>query len=129
MATCYLWATLMSPQVADVLITGLVKRGWQVGPLSADKQICFSNPASTLAVIQIEGVGRERDMEPLFVLMSATKEVLKDYNYFSLLVYQCGKSFAWNGGNIKLPAKPDMCRTALDLVAGDGPLDDENGSK
>jgi hypothetical protein len=133
MATCYLWITLVSPQPVDDLIAGLVNKGWTVGPLASDGKIGLSGTVSEFVALKVDGVEpispkkgakESKGSTPQHVLLDATKAILKNALFFSIIAFALGDSFTWAGSNIPAPKKPDTRKTALDRVAGDDTLDD-----
>lgn len=124
MATCHLWVTLLTPAVADVLIVGLVRFGWTVGPLADDGEVCDHGTHSTLVALEVVGVeDDDEENGPEHVLVKAVKEVLGTYRYFSIVARDTDGTAEWYGCN---PVEPAVVtpRTALDRVVGDDLEDD-----
>lgn len=132
MSTCLLWVTLLTPEVMDVLVAGLVRRGWKVGPTADDAELCEFGVHSTLVALSVEGVEAEAALDEdgeestrEHVLLEAAREVLGTYLYFSIVAHDMDGSFEWVGCNpLKTAVAVATPRTALDRVAGDDLEDD-----
>ena len=129
MATCFLWVTLLTPEVADVLIAGLVAKGFMVGPLGSSKKHSTFGQVCVFTALRIENVEpcNEPKLTPEAVVYHAAKDILKSYSYFSIVSHTDGGSSTWEIGNIRLPNGASTGKPALARVAGDNPLDDEPG--
>ena len=122
--TCYLWVTLLSPQTVDVLVTGLVRKGWHVGPLASSKELTCDCPLSVLVSLRVEGVEVSKDEKPQQIVLKAAKEVLKNYIYLSIISHCSDGESTWNGGNIKAPETPTIHKTAFDRITSDDSPDE-----
>jgi len=104
--TFYIWATLLSDRAASDLTAGLVRKGFHVGPLSADNNLTIVGPVSTLCALKGEtGTVPEKLAEkqtPQGWVLNQVKEVLNhsENSWLSLVVSELGGSCTWSGSNV-----------------------------
>ena len=121
----YVWVTLFSDSAADRLTTGLIRRGLQVGPLSASKNLTISRQCSTLCALQIEGdvPALDKGSGPQHWMMNHVRDTLQKNqdSCLSLVVHEMGMSFTWDGmivnspeGKLPPPKSPEP--TAMDKI-------------
>jgi len=111
--------TVLKPSVEDVLVAGLVKKGYQVGPLCMDKTTTTSCEGCSLVALSVEGVlpkGKKLDCS---VLLNQVQRMLRDHSYFSVITMGSEGAATWMVGNIELP-KP-----VVKIKPEDDPADDE----
>jgi hypothetical protein len=108
----YAWVTMLSESAVDLLLSGLVLRGYTVGPLSKSQEM-FSRQegqaayhvAMNLERVKAEG-SREEDPTNQTVLRDI-RRVLNDRHllYYSVIV-SAPTSCTWDTGNIDLRDAP-----------------------
>lgn len=115
---CYLWVVLLSPQVADVLVMGLVRKGWTVGALAADHAISRECAVSSLVALQVSGVETKNSEKSIpVIVVDEAREILKEFHYLSIIASEATSHCCWIKGNIKTADASDPRKTALEKVA------------
>jgi len=112
-----IWVTLTTEASVDLLISGLVRKGYVVGPLASDNSLFIKGDLSTL--ISLKLTKKLDDKDPLKIVMKDITSVLidADRTFHSTVVAASGGSFTWRGSNIKLPQVP--VKTAYERLTDD----------
>jgi hypothetical protein len=102
----YVWATLLSDRAASELASGLVRKGFHVGPLAANNALTIVGVASTLCALKAETDTvpeklPENETSQEWVI-ARVREVLdhSENTYLSIIVSEVGGSCTWQGSNI-----------------------------
>lgn len=103
----YCWATLLIEQHAEALISGLVRRGMTVQPLSSNGRVIWVGEVNVLCALEIRSKRTfSKDELRTTWLMEHVKAVLEEHKvgYFSLVVSNpLDQTCTWTGPNIKPP--------------------------
>ena len=103
MKSYYVWITAMVREYEDLIISGLVKKGWTVGPASKDHIPTSGSAgyASCVVALKVEPLETETDASKVHeVVCNVLKE--KKLLYYSVLV-STPADCCWRAGNIQLP--------------------------
>ena len=113
----YLWVTLLTPEVADVLTAGLIRAGFNVGALASTKILCTDGEHSTLCAIKLFDVKPKDGTKVQHVAIHAAKKVLASYSYFSIIATIATDVATWEGEHF--PEEGTAPADAPDKVAED----------
>jgi hypothetical protein len=126
MKTFYVWATLLTSATAHRLTSGLVEKGYSVGPLASSRRLCVEGEASVFAALKVDS---GLDTVDQSLMIREVKEVLSGIGsvWHSLVVFEVGGSCTWEGSNIKLPPREEKVvedpkevpKTRFDLMGKD----------
>lgn len=110
--TFYVWASLLSERAVNNFVTGMVRRGFEVGPLARSDELTQVSEVSSLCAVKAEA---DHIPEPLPTDQNAPQWVLAQMvsvleatkeQWFSLVVSHVGGTCTWRGPNITLPKDP-----------------------
>lgn len=98
----YVWATILTPSAARLLISGFVERSYHVAPLALGEQVIQEDQASTLVAISLT------KYETPVNTNDVAGEVVKildglEAKYYSIIVSDLSGNLSWCGSNIVLP--------------------------
>jgi hypothetical protein len=109
------WVTLLTADVTDLLVSGLIRKGYQVR--SAGDTLCLTGPYASIVGLTVEG-GKDDVKDPHLVVNKTVKEILKEYTYFSIVVLGAQGASVWSCGNSPLQA-PASDKTVFDQLTED----------
>lgn len=104
----YVYVTALIPTYEDMIIAGLVKKGYRVGPLAETNEVTVTTPDSICAIIALrldvnddEGDTIVHSAAELHEKIEAALQELKIF-YYSLIVTESADC-CWNISNIRIP--------------------------
>ena len=101
--TFFVFITALIPSYENMIIAGLVKKGYQVGPASLTNEVTSGGQDTVSAVIALRIDSEEETIE-LQVVIQQLLEELKVI-YYSLLV-TVATDCCWNASGLQLPKAP-----------------------
>lgn len=116
----YLWITLLTELSVDLLVSGLVKKGFNVGPLSMDKNLCVKNYGSCMVALDLEFELKKTGSDAVIEVMGKVKDVLTESSILWLshvISENRNVACSWNVGNIT-ESLPDR-KTDLERINSD----------
>lgn len=102
--TFFVFITALIPQYEDMIIAGLVKKGYQVCPASLTNEVTSGGQDSVSAVIALRIDSEARDSTELHVVI---QQLLLDLKivYYSLMV-TVATDCCWNASGLSFPKAP-----------------------
>lgn len=126
MSIYYVWVVLLTEESADIITSGLIQKGYEVGPLSSTRSPVTKSegtgtPASVTLALKLEPPARSYSRTNV---LANLRDILskKAVNYFFCLVSE-NTGTAWDEGNIFFPEKPQVTGplpTRVDRISQEG---------
>lgn len=118
MAQFYVWVTLVSSASADTLVSGLVRKGLQVGPLASSGKLTSVGGGATLLAMDVDW--STKSDEPHYAMKKLVEEAMSESSitYHSIIAEHRGGTTTWGVGNSERPkvAKSRLVDDEADMV-------------
>jgi hypothetical protein len=112
----YIFITAMLESYQDQIISGMVKKGYMIGPASKDGKIAIATKYKSPSVLLVLSVYRNKDYagDKIYADIVLILTDIKAY-YYSVIVSESADSI-WGGSNIILPDKEDINSTTKTIT-------------
>jgi len=115
----YCWITALLPAYQDLIVAGLVKKGYMVGPAAKDGKVSISteNSAATLIALSIyKADGEETSANKIYEDVLVVLKEIKAY-YYSVIISHSYEA-TWAGSNFSLPKPKAPAKTPPPVPSG-----------